>query len=169
MGFTKQVFAAKSSHLLKAGGETKNLGAWKKEAKIEEGWGQPREGGRMVGENPRLGKVAVIFFQHPRSKTFAVLCPHQKLRCCEALRIWENHPAVETFWKRMKSWVGLGKQQSRGRGGAWGELCLRVLAYFLGESLFSEGRETRARLTVWLRRKGTFGRLIEEHFHEASC
>ena len=169
LGFKKQVFAAKSNHVLKVGKEEKKLREWQKEAQVKEGWGQPRDGGRMAGENPTFGKVAVIFFYHPRSKTFGVLCPEQQLRCCEALRIWENHPAVETFWKRMKSWVGLGKQQWRGSAGAWGELCLRVLAYFFGASLFSEGRETRARLTIWLRRKATFAQLIEEHFQEVVC
>lgn len=69
-------------------------------------------------ENPTLGEVAVILLSHPRSKTFAGICPSRALRTCEALRIWSNHHAVETFWKRMKSWLGLGRMQVRGRAGA---------------------------------------------------
>ena len=164
LGFEKQVFAAKSSHLLRVGRAQQSLGEWQAEVEMARGWAQPRAACRLKGENPRLGEMAVIFFCHPRSKTFAVLCPARPLRCCEALRVWENHPAVETFWKRLKSWLGLGKQQGRGRAAAWGELCLRVLAYLLGSSMFSASRETLAQLSSWLKRQGTFAQLIAEHF-----
>ncbi len=164
MGFTKQVIAAKKSQVIATGQESHNLGEWKTEVEYKEGWAQPRAASRLSGDNPTLGKVIVVMFHHPRSKTFAVICPARALRKCEALRIWANHHAVETFWKRMKSWLGLGRMQLRGRAGAWAELTLRVLAYFFGATLLGSHAGTLAQLTAWLRRQATFADLIDEHF-----
>ena len=75
LGFDKQVFAAKTIHLLRVGKAQKNLGAWREEKELAQGWGRPRAAFRLKGEHPTLGKVAVIFFRHPRSKSFAVICP----------------------------------------------------------------------------------------------
>ncbi len=169
MGFDKQVLAAKRSLVLENREGRDSLGERKKRAVLKSGWGQPREAQRLCGENPTLGKVAAILFDHPRSKTFAVVCPSRLLRTCEGLRIWSNHHAVETFWKRMKKWLGLGQMQLRGRGGAWAELSLRVLAYFLALGMFDLNTTTLAQLTHWLRRQSTFAQLINEHFQLALC
>ena len=133
------------------------------------GWGQPREGQRVRGANPSLGQMAAIMFDHRRSKTFAVICPSRLLRTCEGLRIWANHQAVETFWKRLKKWLGLGQMQSRGRRGAWAELSLRVVAYFFALDLFGVNGTTLAQITHWLRRQGRFAELINEHFQLDLC
>lgn len=146
-----------------------NLEVWKQVVPLKDGWAQPRQAARLSGENPTLGEVSVVLFSHPRSKTFAVLCPARALRTCEALRIWSNHHAVETFWKRMKSWLGLGKIQIRGRAGAWAELCLRVLAYVFGQRIMDSHAETFAQLTSWLRQQPTFAQLIDEHFQLELC
>ena len=81
------------------------------------------------------------------------------------MRIWVNHSAVETFWKRMKQWLGLGKMQLRGREGAWADLTLRVLAYFFALPLLGVIAPSLKQLTHWLHRQATFAQLIFEHFH----
>jgi AraC-like DNA-binding protein len=169
IGFDKQVIAAKKSLILESRDGRDSLGERKKRAVLKHGWGQPRAAQRLRGENPTLGKVVAIMFDHPRSKTFAVLCPARLLRTCEGLRLWSNHHAVETFWKRLKQWLGLGQMQSRGRRGAWAELCLRVLAYFLALGMFGSDARTLAQVTYWLRRQSTFAELINEHFQLDLC
>ena len=131
LGFDQQVIAAKRSTVLEDKEGCVSLGARKQQAGLQDGWGRPREAQRLRGKNPTRGKVVAIMFHHPRSKMFVVICAERPLRSCEGLRIWSNHAAVETFWKRLKRWLGLGQMQRRGRRGAWGELCLRVLGYFL--------------------------------------
>jgi hypothetical protein len=118
----------------------------------------------LKGRNPTLGKIVVILFSVPRSKAFAIIIPASPLRTCEALRIWLNHPAVETFWKRLKHWLGHGKMQLQNSSGAWVELCLRVLAYFLALRLFDNEVQTFNQLYHYLRRHATFCDLIREHF-----
>ncbi|MCA1607556.1 MAG: hypothetical protein LC775_19300, partial [Acidobacteria bacterium] len=169
MGFVKQVIAAKRSLVLANRDGRDSLGERKKRAVLQSGWGQPRDAQRLRGANPSLGTMAAILFDHPRSKTFAVVCPARALRTCEGLRIWANHQAVETFWKRLKKWLGLGQMQSRGRRGAWAELSLRVVAYFFALDLFGANGTTLAQLTHWLRRQGTFAELINEHFQLDLC
>ena len=165
LGFDKQVIAAKASlQLCDATGKA-NLGARRERATLKAGWGHRRPAERLRGENPTLGTLVVVLFEHPRSKTFGVICPARPLRTCEALRIWANQSAVETFWKRLKHWLGLGQMQLRGRSGSWAELCLRVLAYFLAGALGAPQNITLAQLTHSLRREATFARLIDEHFH----
>ena len=169
LGFVKQVIAAKRSLVLESREGRASLGERKKHAVLTTGWGQPREGQRVRGANPSLGQMAAIMFDHRRSKTFAVICPSRLLRTCEGLRIWANHQAVETFWKRLKKWLGLGQMQSRGRRGAWAELSLRIVAYFLALDLFGANGTTLAQLTHWLRRQGTFAELINEHVQLDLC
>ena len=86
------------------------------------------------------------------------------MRTCEALRIWFNHSAVETFWKRLKHWLGQGKMQLQKPEGAWSEICLRVIAYFLAMRLFDREVRTLNQLYHYLRRLSTFSDLIREHF-----
>lgn len=164
LGFAKQVIAAKRSTILEDREGRAALGEREQQAVLRTGWGQPRAAQRLRGQNPTLGPVAIIMFHHPRSKTFAVVCPGRALRSCEGLRIWLNHAAVETFWKRLKSWLGLGQMQRSGRRGAWGELCLRVLGYFLAQRMYVPEAQTLAQLTHWLRRQSTFAQLINKHF-----
>jgi hypothetical protein len=76
-----------------------------------------------------------------------VICPVRPLRTCEALRLWVNHSAVETFWKRLKHWLGLGQMQLRKRCGSWAELGLRVLAYFFSGLLGAPQNISLAQLT----------------------
>lgn len=167
LGFDKQVIAAKA--VLRLEDETGNasLGERKRKAELAAGWGHTRPAQRLRGRNPTLGPVVVILFAHPRSKTFGLVCPARPLRTCEGLRIWAGHQAVETFWKRLKHWLGLGQMQVRGRRGSWAELCLRVLAYFLAAILGMPQEMTLAQLQHALRREGTFAELIGEHFHGA--
>ena len=106
----------------------------------------------------------MVLFNVVRSKAFAIVVPAYSLRTCEALRIWLNHPAVETFWKRLKHWLGQGKMQLQKREGAWAEISLRVLAYFLAMRLFNNEVRTLNQLYHWLRRQNTFSDLIREHF-----
>ena len=169
LGFDKQVIAAKRSTVLEDQEGRAALGERKKQAVLRDGWGQSREAQRLRGKNPTLGTVVAIMFHHPRSKAFAVLCPGRALRTCEGLRIWANHAAVETYWKRLKRWLGLGQMQMRGGGGAWGELCLRVLAYIFAQRMLGPEARTLAQLTHWLGRHSTFAQLINEHFQLELC
>jgi hypothetical protein len=165
IGFLKQVICAKSVTQLKVGREQKSVVEHFFEGELKSGWGHTTAARRLKGSNPTLGKVVVILFDAARSKAFAVAAPAAPLRTCEALRIWFNHAAVETFWKRLKHWLGQGKMQLQERAGAWAELCLRVLAYFLAVRLFDKQVRTLAQLYHWLRRQKTFPELIREHFH----
>jgi len=167
LGFDKLVMAAKA--VLRLEDETGNLslGERKLQAQLQAGWGHRRPAQRLRGHNPTLGQMVVILFAHPRSKTFSLVCPARPLRTCEGLRIWAGHQAVETFWKRLKRWLGLGQMQVRERRGCWAELCLRVLAYFLATSLGMPRVMTLAQLQHALRREGAFAELIGEHFHGA--
>ena len=163
--FHKQVICAKGVTQLTVGREKKSVTEHFFEAELKSGWGHTTAALRLKGNNPKLGKVVVVLFDVKRSKAFAVAAPAAPLRTCEALRIWLNHAAVETFWKRLKHWLGLGKMQLQKREGAWAELCLRVLAYFLAMRLFDKQVSTLAQLYHWLRRQKTFRELICEHFH----
>lgn len=131
---------------------------------LDVGWGHTTPARRVRGISPRFGPLVVIFFQRPRTKAYALLCPARALRTCEALRLWQNYHAVERFWKRLKRWLGLGQMQLRGRAGAWAEIALRGLAYLLALSLFGTEAASLAQLTYWLHRQGTFADLINEHF-----
>lgn len=165
IGFHKQVICAKSVTQLKVAREKKSVAEHFFAANLQSGWGHTTAAQRLKGTNPKLGKVVVVLFDVPRSKACAIVVPVAPLRTCEALRIWLNHPAVETFWKRLKHWLGQGKMQLQERAGAWAELCLRVLAYFLAMRLFDKQVRTLAQLYHWLRRQKTFSDLIREHFH----
>jgi hypothetical protein len=165
LGFDKQVLAAKANLQLRNARGAANLGQRKSSAALRPGWGHTRPAERLCGANPTLGRIVVILFDHPRSKTFGVICPVRPLRTCEALRLWVNHSAVETFWKRLKHWLGLGRMQLRKRCGSWAELCLRVLAYFFSGLLGAPQNISLAQLTRALRRRATFAELIDEHFH----
>lgn len=170
LGFDKQVMAAKSNTVLKVGSKRKQACEHYEEVELKTGWGNKKTpSARIKGVNPKLGKASIILFEKKRTKTFALISPSRLLRTAEALRLWENHHSVETFWKRMKSWLGLGKMQLRGRDGAWAELCLRVLAYFLGSLLMTEDAQTFAQLSHKLRRQATFADLILNHFHLNLC
>jgi hypothetical protein len=170
LGFEKQVMAAKSNTVLKVGSKRKQASEHYQEAELKTGWGNKKTpSARIKGINPKLGKSSIIMFERKRTKTFALICPARLLRSAEALRLWENHHSIETFWKRMKSWLGLGKMQLRGRSGAWAELCLRVLAYFLGSLLMTQDAPTFAQLSHKLRRQATFADLILNHFHLDLC
>lgn len=167
LGFDKQVVAAKASLQLRDATGSANLGERRGGAELKPGWGHVRAAVRWRGENPKLGQIVVILFAHPRSQTFGVICPARPLRTCEGLRIWAGHAAVETFWKRLKHWLGLGQMQLRERRGCWAELCLRVLAYCLAQVLGAPQEISLQQLQHALRRKGTFAELIAEHFHDA--
>jgi hypothetical protein len=164
LGFHKQVICAKSNTQLKIGKERKSIAEHFFDNELKSGWGHTTPARRLIGTNPTLGKVVVVLFNVARSKAFAILIPDAPLRTCEALRIWLNHPAVETFWKRLKQWLGHGKMQLQKSSGAWAELCLRVLAYFLAMRLFDNQVRTLNQLYHWLRRQKTFIDLIREHF-----
>ena len=165
MGFDKQVICAKQATQLKVGREKNSVAQHFFEYSLQPGWGHTTPAKRLKGVNPKLGNVVVILFNVVRSKAFAIVVPSHPLRTCEALRIWLNHPSVETFWKRLKHWLGQGKMQLQKRAGAWAELCLRLLAYFLAMRLFDQQVRTLNQLYHCLRRQKTFGDLIREHFH----
>jgi hypothetical protein len=165
IGFHKQVICAKSNTQLKVGKVKKSITEHFFDGELKPGWGHTTPARRLKGSNPKLGNVVVVLFNVPRSKAFALVVPDAPLRTCEALRIWLNHPAVETFWKRLKQWLGHGKMQLQKSSGAWVELCLRVLAYFLAMRLFDKEVRTLNQLYHWLRRQKTFHDLILEHFH----
>ena len=164
IGFCKQVICGKSNNVLKVGEKKQSLAEHFLESRLEKGWGHLTPASRLKGENPTFGKIVVILFNKPRSKAFALLIPADPLRTCEALRIWANQPAIETFWKRMKQWLGLGKMQLRNRDGAWAELTLRVFAYFFALPLLGVVAPSLKKLTHLLHRKATFAELIFKHF-----
>ncbi len=165
LGFDKQVICGKRHLILDTEQSRQALGAHRKQLELKSGWGHKRAARRLKGNNPKLGRVAAIFFERPRTKAFVLLCPGRALRSCEALRLWENYHAIEVFWKRLKSWLGLGQMQLRGREGAWAELALRGLAYLLALALLGPQRPTLAQLRHWLHRQGTFMEWVQEHFH----
>jgi hypothetical protein len=100
IGFLKQVICGKSNILLEVDDVEQSLAKHYNESRLEAGWGHQTPAVRLKGENPTFGKMVVILFNKRRSKAFALLIPAHPLRTCEALRIWANHPAVETFWER---------------------------------------------------------------------
>jgi hypothetical protein len=165
LGFDKQVICAKQNTQLKVGREQKSLSEHYFDNTLEPGWGHTTPAARLKGTNSEFGKIAVVLFDVKRSTAFAIMLPARLLRTCEALRIWLNHPAVETFWKRLKHWLGQGKMALQGRDGAWAELCLRVLAYFFALRLFDENVSTLNQLYHHLRRQSTFADLVCKHFH----
>jgi hypothetical protein len=165
LGFQKQVISGKQVTQLKIGKMKKSVAEYFFEVELKKGWGHDIAAARLKGTNPELGKIAVVLFDKPRSNVFALIMPFQPLRTCEALRIWRNHPAVETFWKRLKHFLGHGKMQLQDKSGAWIELCLRILAYFLASSLFDEQVQTFNQLYHYLRKEMTFAQLIAQHFH----
>src|SRR5438105_715746 len=105
IGFHKQVICAKSVTQLKIGTVKKSVTELFFDAKLTPGWGHTTPARRLKGTNPKLGKVVVVLFNIQRSNAFAIIMPATPLRTCEALRIWLNHPGVETFWKRLKHWL----------------------------------------------------------------
>jgi hypothetical protein len=167
LGFDKQVLCAKQNTQLKVGREQKSLAEYFFDNidKLKPGWGHTTPAARLKGTNSEFGKIAVVLFDVKRSTAFAIVLPARLLRTCEALRIWLNHPAVETFWKRLKHWLGQGKMSLRGRDGAWAEICLRVLAFFFALRLFDENVGTLNQLYHFLRRQSTFADLVAKHFH----
>src|SRR5262245_60449179 len=162
--FTKQVITAKSNLVLKVGKKEQSIAEHFFDVKLEQGWAHSIPARRLKGRNPTLGTVVVVLFDKPDSKAFSLVAPAQPLRTCEALRIWTNHQSVETFWKRMKQWLGLGKMQLQGREGAWADLTLRVLAYLFALPLLGPLAPSLAKLSHHLRRKASFAQLIYEHF-----
>jgi hypothetical protein len=166
LGADSQAIAAKANLRLQDASGDENLGERRLHAQLQPGWGHQRAAQRLRGANPTLGKMVLILFVHPRSSAFGIVCPARPLRTCEGLRIWGGHHAVETFWKRLKRWLGLGQMQLRGRRRSWAELCLRVLTYFLA-SLLGAPQEISLAQLQHARRQGTFAELIGEHFHGA--
>lgn len=164
LGFNKQVICGKGHLVLETEQGRRSWRAHRAEVELGDGWGHHQPAHRLRGHSPTFGAVVVVLFHHPRSKAFGLLCPVRPLRTCEALRLWANHHAVETFWKRLKRWLGLGQRQLRGRAGAWAELALRGLAYLLALPLLDLVAPTLAQLTHWVRRQGTFADLVNEHF-----
>lgn len=164
--FTKQVICGKSHLILKVGKAKQSFAEHflESKSKLKQGWGHKIPAHRLKGLNPTLGQIVVILYDHPRSKAYSLVAPAQPLRTCEALRIWANHSSVETFWKRLKQWLGLGKMQLQGKRGAWADLTLRVLAYFFALPLLGTVVASLAKLSHLLRRKATFAQLIFEHF-----
>lgn len=164
-GFRKQVICAKANLVFETKEGRKKLPLHRKVVELNRGWGHKEPARRVRAKSPTFGEVALIFFHRARTKAYALIAPQRKMRTCEALRVWKNHQAVETFWKRMKRWLGLGQMQMRGREGAWAELTLRVMAYFLAQEMMSDGVSTIFQLTQRLRRESTFEELVQEHFH----
>lgn len=164
-GFSKQVICAKANLVFETKEGRKKLPLHREAIELKQGWGHSEPAKRVRAKSPTLGEVALIFFQRARSKAYALIAPQRLMRSCEALRIWKNHQAVETFWKRLKRWLGLGQMQMRGREGAWAELSLRVMAYLLAQEMMSEEVRTIFQLTQHLRRESTFAELINKHFH----
>lgn len=164
LGFDKQVICGKGHLVLETEQSRQSLRAHRAQLKPKPGWGHDLPAQRLRGHSPTFGEVVVIFFERPRTKAFALLCAGRALRACEALRLWSNHHAVETFWKRLKSWLGLGQMQLQGREGAWAELALRGMAYVLALPLLGAPAPTLAQLRHELHRQGTFAQLVQEHF-----
>lgn len=164
-GFLKQVICGKANLVFETKEGRKKLPLHREAIELLQGWGHPEPAKRVRAKSPTLGQVALIFFQRARTKANALIAPQRLMRTSEALRVWKNHQAVETFWKRMKRWLGLGQMQMRGREGAWAELTLRVMAYLLAQEMMREEVSTIFQLTQRLRRESTFAELVREHFH----
>lgn len=163
-GLRKQVICAKANLVFETKEGRKKLPLHRKEIELKEGWGHSEPAKRVRAMSPTFGEVALIIFNRGRSKAYALIAPQRLMRRCEALRVWKNHQAVETFWKRMKRWQGLGQMQMRGREGAWAELTLRVMAYLLAQEMLTEDVSTIFQLTQRLRRESTFAELVNKHF-----
>ena len=166
LGFTKQVIAGKANLIL----ETEDAGrhrldAHRKQVELKPGWGHHTPANRLVGDNPTFGRLPVVFVIHPRSKVFALLLPARPLRRCEALRIWAAHHAIETLWKRLKQWLGLGQMQARDCQGAWAGLALHTLAYLFALPFLTSNHTTLAQLAHTWHRQATFAEFVREHFH----
>lgn len=164
-GFTKQVICAKANLVFETAEGRKKLPLHREAIELKQGWGHSEPAKRVRATSPTFGEVALIFFYRARSKAYALIAPQRLMRSCEALRVWKNHQAVETFWKRLKRWLGLGQMQMRGREGAWAELSLRVIAYLLAQKMITKEVKTIFQLTQRLRRESTFAELVDKHFH----
>lgn len=156
VGFHKQVLCGKGHLVLETEPGRRSWRAGREAVELTVGWGHPTPAHRVRGRSPRFGPVVVVLFQHPRSEALGLLCPARPRRTCEALRLWANHHAVETFWKQLKHWLGLGQRPLRERVGAWAELALRGLASLLALPLLDLVASTLAQLTHWLRHQGSW-------------
>ncbi len=165
IGFSKQVICAKANLVFETKEGRKKLPLHREGKELKQGWGHNELAKRVRAISPTFGQVALIFFHRARTKAYALIAPQRLMRSCEALRVWKNHQAVETFWKRMKRWLGLGQMQMRGREGAWAELALRVMAYLVAQEIFTDEVGTIFQLTQRLRRESTFAELVNKHFH----
>lgn len=169
LGFDKQVICGKSHLILETEQSRQALGAHRKQIELKSGWGLGAQtsGATAEGEQSEVGAGGSHFLPAAADKGLCAVVSGagRALRTYEALRLWENYHGVEVFWKRLKSWLGLGRMQLRGREGAWAELALRGLAYLLALALWGPHRRTLAQLRHWLHRQGTFIELVQEHFH----
>jgi hypothetical protein len=88
LGFEKQVFAAKSTTVLKVGKEKKRSSKHYEELELKKGWGNQKSlSSRLRGISPTFGTAAMIFFERKRTRVFALLCPARLLRQCEAREV----------------------------------------------------------------------------------
>lgn len=165
LGFDKQIICAKQTTQLKVGRKKQSLVQYYFETDLQAGWGHQIPAARLKGINPTFGDVVVILFEVKRSKAFGLLLPAHPLRTCETLRIWSNHSSIETFWKRLKHWLGLGKMQLQNSNGAWADIALHIIAYFFATDLLDDNISSLAKLSHHLRRYFTFPKFVCDHFH----
>jgi hypothetical protein len=165
LGFHKQIICAKQTTQLKVGRKKQSLVQYYFETDLQAGWGHQIPAARLKGTNPTFGDVVVVLFEVKRSKAFALFVPAHPLRTCETLRIWANHSSIETFWKRLKHWLGLGKMQLQNANGAWADIALHIIAYFFATDLLDDQFSSLAKLSHHLRRYFTFPQFICQHFH----
>ena len=90
----------------------------------------------------------------------------RRLRGAEILRIWHQHHAIEQFWRRLKSIVGLKSMRLHGREGAYAGLAVKVLAYLLLADVSAATGVTFHQVILYLSGQRTLFFEIFEHFHE---
>jgi hypothetical protein len=152
MGFQKIVVGAKK-HFVILKKRTKYVKKQVKEAITEEifnestgelKWAQSAETLSFRGDSPTFGYVVVL----GRRILNQIRCvfAFNINREAEILRIWQRHHFIEEVFKRLKHLLGLGKLSLQGNNGAYTNMMIPFLAYYVLLNLQTKTHKTFAAL-----------------------
>jgi hypothetical protein len=166
-GFDQILIHAKSNYVFTIGGKSQKLSFHKREIqnKLQDEWGcRGIPVARKEAENPTFGKVILVFFMDC-SRIKCIMVFGRKLRACEAISIWKQHHGIEQFWRRMKNDLQIHKVRLRSRGGVYGMVAIKLLAYLVMEKLSALTGLTFHQIKIRAKRDVDLCSFFGEHFH----